>query len=269
MDYLHGYDASEQERLIEQAKAYAPLIYEKIEWGAQEELKILEIGSGVGAQSLELLKRFPKIKLTCIEISEQQIKKAQKILKDKNLLNRVELIQANAEKLPLAEESFDGVFLCFVLEHLQNPKKVLDEAFRVMKPRAPIYCTEVFNSNFFMNPYSPATLQYCYHFNDHQWNLGGNPFSGAFLRTQLKDSGFSNIQVDFKNFLFDKVNPKSRNVFMKEFLALLLSAQDELLKKKIVSSELVEEMKKEWNKALIDDEAILFFNLVQSHAIAL
>jgi ubiquinone/menaquinone biosynthesis C-methylase UbiE len=39
---------------------------------------------------------------------------------------------ANLEKLPFNDNSFDFVYSAFVLEHLQNPEKIIDEAIRVL-----------------------------------------------------------------------------------------------------------------------------------------
>jgi ubiquinone/menaquinone biosynthesis C-methylase UbiE len=47
---------------------------------------------------------------------------------------QAELIQADGESMPLADESFDSVFCINVLDHTFNPNDVLREIHRVLKP---------------------------------------------------------------------------------------------------------------------------------------
>jgi len=45
-------------------------------------------------------------------------------------------ILATGHKLPFPSNFFDGVFSIFVIEHIKNPKKMLNEIHRVLKPDA-------------------------------------------------------------------------------------------------------------------------------------
>lgn len=60
--YLHGFNSEEQQRLMDQAGFLAPLIYPTVDFSACEHL--LEIGSGVGAQTRVLLGLYPKLRIT-------------------------------------------------------------------------------------------------------------------------------------------------------------------------------------------------------------
>src|ERR1700677_4713599 len=117
--YFHGFDEAERQRLLQQADILAPLIYQNVDFTHCK--SILEIGAGVGAQTLQLLKRFPAAKFTCIERAETQVQAARENLKDYISTGQVQLIQAAAEDLPLEDASYDGVFICWVLEHVQSP----------------------------------------------------------------------------------------------------------------------------------------------------
>ena len=41
----------------------------------------------------------------------------------------------DAHSLPFKKEVFDSIICQAVLEHVKNPNKVVDEMFRVLKPR--------------------------------------------------------------------------------------------------------------------------------------
>ena len=59
--YLHGFSQEEQERLFRQAAFCEFEVYRNVDLSSVNNL--LEVGSGVGAQSEILLRRFPKLQL--------------------------------------------------------------------------------------------------------------------------------------------------------------------------------------------------------------
>jgi 2-polyprenyl-3-methyl-5-hydroxy-6-metoxy-1,4-benzoquinol methylase len=67
-------------------------------------------------------------------------------------------IQANAERLPFADLSFDGATFMGTLEHFINPSEALHEVNRVLKPDTQI-CFVVPNSNFFLFKFLGGTGQ--------------------------------------------------------------------------------------------------------------
>lgn len=86
--------------------------------------RILDLGCGDGTRLGLLETSAEKVG---VDISDYAINKAVK------KYSGVEFLKADIEKLPFEKESFDLVFSMFVLEHVQNPEKVLKEAIRVLK----------------------------------------------------------------------------------------------------------------------------------------
>ena len=72
--YLHGYTKKEQKRLYEQARFAENIVYSDIDLSSASEL--LEVGSGVGAQTEILLRRFPSLHLTGIDYNANQVAQA-------------------------------------------------------------------------------------------------------------------------------------------------------------------------------------------------
>lgn len=91
--------------------------------------KILEIGMGQGRFLKKIIEFRPDAKLFGIDISEMAIESA----KNEPLFKGTFLV-GNAENLPFSKTSFDVVVIMDVLEHVNNPKKVISEINRVLKP---------------------------------------------------------------------------------------------------------------------------------------
>jgi hypothetical protein len=56
--YLHGFSDTEQHRLVTQSRLFESSIFSGIDYGGAT--RLLEVGSGVGAQTDILLRRFPE-----------------------------------------------------------------------------------------------------------------------------------------------------------------------------------------------------------------
>ncbi len=264
-NYLHGYSSEEQKRLLYQAKMTENTIYQDVDFSNIKD--VLEVGCGVGAQSEILLRRYPELKLTSIDLNEAQISVAKEYLKGKSYCDgRYEISKMNAEFLDFGETEFGGAFLCWVLEHVPSPKKVLSEVRRVLRPGSPVYITEVMNSSFFLDPYSPHVWKYWMAFNDFQLEQAGDPFVGAKLGNLLLSQGYKNIHTKVKNWHFDKRNPQNRTRFVSYWKDLMLSASDILLKHGCVSEEDVEMVNKELNDVSRNPDAVFSYSFMQAQA---
>ena len=190
--YLHGFSAVEQARLIKQARIAESTVFRNIDYTGARNL--LEVGSGVGAQTEILLRRFPDLRATCIDLNQAQIDAALDNLgRMPWLAGRYTLQQADATDLPFEPRSFDSAFLCWVLEHVPSPARVLNEVRRVLSPGSTVYVTEVMNASFLLDPYSPNVWRYWMAFNDFQIDSGGDPFVGAKLGNLLLAGGYRDV----------------------------------------------------------------------------
>lgn len=103
----------------------------------RKDLAILEIGCGYGAY-IPLLANYAKI-LVEMDIDEQYLN----ITKSKyeKYYPNVKFIVGDAHKLPFEDNTFDVVILIEVFKHLENPKQVLSEISRVLKPNGTLIFT--------------------------------------------------------------------------------------------------------------------------------
>jgi ubiquinone/menaquinone biosynthesis C-methylase UbiE len=263
--YLHGYSETERERLHRQARFLEPMVHDRLPFRRRR--RLLEVGSGVGAQTEILLRHFPELHVTGVEVNDAQIDEARRFLATVPwATGRYDIVKADATRLEFAAESFDSAFLCWILEHVSDPARVLGEVRRVLSPGAPVVCSEVLNATFFLNPYSPSTLRYWMAFNDHQLSLGGDPFVGAKLGNLLQSVGFQDIQTDVKTFHLDNRAPGERAEFLAYWSELLLSGAPALLEAKKVEEDVVAGMTRELELVSRDPNSVFFYSFIQARA---
>lgn len=263
--YLHGFSRTEQARLIKQARIAESTIFSNIDYAGVRNL--LEVGSGVGAQTEILLRRFPDLQVTCVDLSGSQLDAAREHLGERPWLEgRYTLRQADASDLPFEPRSFDAAFLCWVLEHVPSPARVLNEVRRVLTPGSTVYITEVMNSSFFLDPYSPNVWRYWMAFNDFQHEHGGDPFVGAKLGNLLLAGGYRDVATEVKTFYFDNREPGRRKTMISFWEELLLSAADNLIEAGAVTQDVVDGMRREMHQVQNDPNAVFFYSFIQARA---
>lgn len=89
--------------------------------------KVLDVGCGTGHFSVYFKSMGGEV--TGLEPAPEMLAEAKKLYGDRG----IKFMQGNAQALPFADRSFDLVTMITVLELLDDPKKALDEAFRVSK----------------------------------------------------------------------------------------------------------------------------------------
>ena len=263
--YVHGFTEEEQQRLYRQARFVEDRVYERLPFRRSKQM--IEVGCGVGAQTEILLRRFPDLHVTGVDRSVVNLEQARRHLgRLPWAAGRSEFVEADAGNLDFDAATFDSAFLCWILEHVADPMLVLSETRRVLRPGSPITVTEVQNATFFIEPYSPQTLAYWMAFNDHQLEIGGDPFVGAKLGNLLQAVGFRDIETEIKTIHLDNRWPGERAEFIEYWTELLLSGAPGLQEAGKVSPEIVEAMKRELHEVARNPNAVFFYSFVQARA---
>jgi len=260
-DYLHGFDPKEQRRLTEQAGILAPLVYKGVDFSGCK--KLVEVGSGVGAQTRILLETYPSLHVTCVDASDKQLGQARINLAEFG--DRVRFEQQDGRNLSL-NDCFDAAFICWTLEHVTHPLELLLELKAHLMPGAQVVVTEVFNSSFYTTAGYDALQHYFERMNAYQRKIGGNPDVGIALGSLLTTAGFQTIRTQFEGFYLDKRSLDDRKMAIAFWKELLESAAPSLLGAGYCSQQEVEDMGFDLDRMSEDENAIFFYQFVQAKA---
>jgi ubiquinone/menaquinone biosynthesis C-methylase UbiE len=96
---------------------------------------VLEVATGTGAQLVELARRNPRGHTTGVEISEGMLARTRRRLAARGL-EGVDVVPADARRLPFADASFDLIVNSYMLDLLPRDEipRVLAEFRRLLRP---------------------------------------------------------------------------------------------------------------------------------------
>ena len=120
---VQGYSTEEGERLNRQAGILSGFIHATAIFAPGS--RVLEAGCGVGAQTLQLAQRNPRVQFVALDRFHESLAIARERVAELALTN-VQFQLADIHALPFADAEFDGAFLCFVLEHLAEQRLIID-----------------------------------------------------------------------------------------------------------------------------------------------
>jgi SAM-dependent methyltransferase len=94
--------------------------------------RILDLATGTGWGSRAIARRSPAIKVTGADIADAMLDHARREAAKEGLA--IEYRQADAESLPFADQSFDGVLSTFGVMFVGRPEAAAAELARVIRP---------------------------------------------------------------------------------------------------------------------------------------
>lgn len=219
MKYVHGYDQRENIRLEDQASTLVELLHSDTSYPAGSQ--VLEAGCGVGAQTLTLASNSPHAHITSIDISESSIAEAKKKIEGAGFTN-VCFQQGDIYKLPFGPESFDHIFVCFVLEHMSRPVEALNGLKNLLKVGGTITAIEGDHGSAYFYPHSEAACKAIQCQVELQRRAGGNANIGRELYPLLYQVGFSSIHVSPRMVYVDASKPRLVEGFTKNTFTAMI-----------------------------------------------
>jgi ubiquinone/menaquinone biosynthesis C-methylase UbiE len=97
------------------------------------ESEVLEIGSGIGGPARFIAERY-QCNTTGIDFTPRQIEISNTLTKGLDVRSKVQFLLSDATTLPFRAQSFSHVYSIEALVHMRQKQKVIEEAFRVLRP---------------------------------------------------------------------------------------------------------------------------------------
>lgn len=176
--------------------------------GAQ---KVLDVATGTADLAIELIK-IPGLKVIGVDISRGMLDKGDVKLAQKNLTDRITLIQADSENLPFQDGEFDAATVSFGVRNFENLQKGMTEMCRVLKPGGSLAVLEFskptnpifsglywFYFKYVLPPLGKLISKDATAYTYLPQSVAAFPEGEAFVKV-AKASGFS--QVSFKSLTF-------------------------------------------------------------------
>jgi ubiquinone/menaquinone biosynthesis C-methylase UbiE len=250
-DYVHGYTERESIRLEDQANALSELLhYDSV---FPKGSLILEAGCGTGAQTKTIAAKNPDSKFISVDISEQSLVAAKKTINELGITN-VEFQTGNIYDLKFPDEYFDHIFVCFMLEHLSDPIKVLTLLKKVLKKGGSITVIEGDHGSAYFHPQSGYALQSIDALVKLQTLSGGNALIGRQLYPILIKAEFKDCSVSPRMVYVDSSKPELVEGFTKNtFTAMVEGVRELVIKRGIIEKDIFEKGIKDLFRTAQDD----------------
>ncbi|MFG2498337.1 methyltransferase domain-containing protein [Streptomyces sp. NPDC048441] len=244
VEYVHGYSHREAHRLGDQADTLATLLHGGTAYPAGS--RVLEVGCGVGAQTVHLVDSSPGAHFVAVDRSADSLAKARARVMAHAPDADVRWCRADLFDLPFPDAEFDHIFVCFVLEHLSSARQALAGLRRLLRPGGTITVIEGDHGSAFFHPestYARAAI-------DCQVQLqadgGGNALVGRQLQPLLAEAGYDDVRVVPRTVYADRTRPELVDGFTRgTFIAMIESVRDDALAAALITEA-------DWDRGIAD-----------------
>jgi SAM-dependent methyltransferase len=241
--YVHGYSERESERLTDQAQTLTGLLHDDTRYPPGS--RVLEAGCGIGAQTVILAKSSPGAHFTCIDISPESIRVAEERVRAEGITN-VTFQTGDIFNLAFEPQSFDHIFVCFVLEHITEPQIALERLHFLLKNGGTITVIEGDHGSAFFYPDSADAQKAVSCLVKLQHEMGGNALIGRQLFPLITAAGFSDVHVSPRMVYVDASRPALVEGFTKlTFTAMVEGVGDAAIRQGLITKE-------EWDEGIRD-----------------
>jgi SAM-dependent methyltransferase len=245
--YVHGYSDREARRLQDQANAVENLIHHDTVYptGAL----VLEVACGVGAQTVTIARQSPETRFISFDVSIGSLAAAVNLVREREL-STVRLLAADLFALPFQEQSFDHVFVSFVLEHMHDPLRTLQVLSRMLRPNGTMTVIEGDHGSCYFFPTTDAARRAWNCLIQVQEQLGGDSLIGRRLYPLLCRAGYCGVTVSPRMVYADQSNPDLMEGFVgKTIVPMVQGVEQEAITRRLIDPPT-------WEQGLADLRAV-------------
>ena len=107
--------------------------------------RVIDIATGTADVAIAIAKKDENVNIEGVDIADKMIAIGKSKVKNKGFEKRISLSRAYAESLPFKDEIFNVATVAYGVRNFNDPKKGLEEMFRVIKSGGSIHVLEFVN----------------------------------------------------------------------------------------------------------------------------
>jgi demethylmenaquinone methyltransferase/2-methoxy-6-polyprenyl-1,4-benzoquinol methylase len=105
--------------------------------------RLLDVAGGTGDIAIRYARKYgPGTTAVLADISPEMLAEGKRKVEGAGLIERITLVEGNAEALPFPDKSFDAYTIAFGIRNVTHIDRALAEAFRVLKIGGRLLCLE-------------------------------------------------------------------------------------------------------------------------------
>ena len=159
---------------------------------------LLDVGTGLAQIPVKMLTRAPGLRAVAVDRGASMLEAAREARANAGLASRLEVLNADGRKLPFPDASFDLVMSNSLVHHLRDPRPVLVELRRCMKPGGHLLVADLRRPSDLL--LWPHLLWHGRRYEGLMWRLFRDSvrasFSGAELETLIRDLGWADARIE-------------------------------------------------------------------------
>ena len=215
--------------------------------------RILDLGSGTGTGSLQLAKKYKKTRVIAMDLAKGMLQEHRKKLS--RFRNRTDLLCADLDSLPIADESIDLVFSNLAIQWSNDLHQLIREFRRVLRTGGLLSFTTV----------GPDTLR---ELRDAWMSIGAEDHIHDFLDMHeigdaLISNGFGAPVLDVDRYTLTYPDVKSLLSDLKKLGATNASADRA---KGMMGREMINKLTKSYENQRFEGKLPLTYEIVYAHA---
>ena len=229
--YVHGTSLDEQARLAQLNQITNPQFIQFLEVRSTDH--ILEVGAGLGILASQVAEVASAGSVTAVEFSDEQL--ARRRGSRENLY----FVRGDAHHLPFPDASFDVVYCRYVLEHMADALRVIQEAHRVLRPGGRFLAQENNIAVNFFYPECPTFERIWLKLAELQAALGSDALVGKKLFAYYNQVGFRETEISLAE-EFHHAGMPTFQIWVENLKRIILASREDFIRLGILTAEEIE-----------------------------
>jgi SAM-dependent methyltransferase len=193
-------------------------------------------------------------------MSEESLQKARANVQSRGYTN-VEFRHEDILESRLEPGSFDQLFICFVLEHMEEPVQSLKQMMKLLRSGGTLTLIEGDHSSGKWNPETAASRAAWNGLVVSQQKLGHDPDIGKRLGEIMTDADLQEVHVEPRAVDPDQSDPVLLDGVVNQIIApMVLSAQKQVLASELVDPPMWEEGLRDLSQVAVSPEGRFFYS---------